>query len=248
MSDDRLPPNQIHIHPTAELAERVLLPGDPGRAMRLAQELLDEPKMFNHNRGLWGYSGIAQDGGALTIQSSGIGGPSAAIVISELADLGATTFLRVGTCGTLDSTLTLGESVVVADTLCDDGTSRALSGCEVLASVSASLFAAGACAAGGSTTAAAQARAVTAVSTDLFYDTSDQRERWRAAGAQVVEMESATLFTLAQIRGVRAGCVLLVSDLLVDGRKRISAEALAAGELELGELALTLLQASSNSD
>src|SRR5450759_3800888 len=70
----------IHIHPTAELAERVLLPGDPGRALLLAQSLLEAPKMFNHNRGLWGYSGVASDGYLLTIQSTGMGGPSAAIV------------------------------------------------------------------------------------------------------------------------------------------------------------------------
>ena len=75
----------IHLQPTAPLAPRVLLPGDPGRALLLAQSLLDAPKMFNHNRGLWGYSGTATDGEPLTIQSTGMGGPSAAIVISELA-------------------------------------------------------------------------------------------------------------------------------------------------------------------
>ena len=52
----------IHVHPTAELAPRALLPGDPGRALALAQTLLDEPRMFNHNRGLWGYTGAAADG------------------------------------------------------------------------------------------------------------------------------------------------------------------------------------------
>ena len=75
----------IHLHPTASLADRVLLPGDPGRALLLAQSLLEAPKMFNHNRGLWGYTGAASDGRPLTIQSTGMGGPSAAIVISELA-------------------------------------------------------------------------------------------------------------------------------------------------------------------
>src|SRR5437764_10207310 len=89
----------IHLQPTAPLAERVLLPGDPGRALLLGQALLAEPKMFNHNRGLWGYTGTAADGEPLTIQSTGMGGPSAAIVISELADLGARRLVRVGTCG-----------------------------------------------------------------------------------------------------------------------------------------------------
>src|SRR5579875_2242214 len=89
----------IHLHPTAPLAERVLLPGDPGRALLLAQSLLREPRMFNHNRGLWGYTGEAADGAPLTIQSTGMGGPSAAIVIHELVALGAQRLLRVGTCG-----------------------------------------------------------------------------------------------------------------------------------------------------
>ena len=74
----------IHVHPVAPLAPRVLLPGDPGRALALAQSLLGEDrKMFNHNRGLWGYSGTAADGDPLTIQSTGMGGPSAAIVLED---------------------------------------------------------------------------------------------------------------------------------------------------------------------
>ena len=116
----------IHLLPTAPLAERVLLPGDPGRALLLAQSLLAEPKMFNHNRGLWGYSGEARDGRPLTIQSTGMGGPSAAIVIAELADLGAETLLRVGTCGALDGSLALGDLLVASEALAADGTSRAL--------------------------------------------------------------------------------------------------------------------------
>jgi purine-nucleoside phosphorylase len=77
----------IHLKPAAELAERVLLPGDPHRALAVAQHLLDGPKMFNHRRGLWGYTGIAADGELLTVQATGMGGPSAAIVTVELGDL-----------------------------------------------------------------------------------------------------------------------------------------------------------------
>ncbi len=114
----------IHVLPTAPLAERVLLPGDPGRALLLAQSLLAEPKMFNHHRGLWGYTGEARDGVALTIQSTGMGGPSAAIVIAELADLGARTLLRVGTCGawTSRAKLELGELLVATEAVTADGT------------------------------------------------------------------------------------------------------------------------------
>ena len=63
----------IHLHPTAELAPRVLLPGDPGRALLLAQVLLEAPLMFNHNRGLWGYTGTAADGAPLTDAEHGHG-------------------------------------------------------------------------------------------------------------------------------------------------------------------------------
>ena len=69
-------PQAIHLHPTAALAERVLLPGDPGRALALAQTLLVKPLMFNHHRGLWGYTGPAvADGEPLTIQIHGHGRP-----------------------------------------------------------------------------------------------------------------------------------------------------------------------------
>src|SRR6267378_2718580 len=116
----------IHLRPTAALAERVLLPGDPGRALALAQSLLSEPLMFNHHRGLWGYTGTAGDGEPLTIQATGMGGPSAAIVLSELIGLGARRAIRVGTCGALASGLDLGELVIAREAISGDGTSRAL--------------------------------------------------------------------------------------------------------------------------
>ena len=71
---DGVPGSPIHLRPAAELAERVLLPGDPHRALHVAQALLEKPLMFNHHRGLWGYSGTARDGEPLTIQSTGMGG------------------------------------------------------------------------------------------------------------------------------------------------------------------------------
>ena len=88
---------RARLRPTAEIAPRAILAGDPGRAMLLAQELIEEPKMSNHARGLWGYSGAAvADGEPLTIQSTGIGGPSAALVLGELVELGVRRAIRVG--------------------------------------------------------------------------------------------------------------------------------------------------------
>jgi uridine phosphorylase len=226
----------IHIHPTAPLAPRVLLPGDPGRALRLAQQLLAEPKMFNHNRGLWGYTGPALlDGEPLTVQATGMGGPSTAIVVSELIELGAQRLLRVGSCGGLDATLQLGSLFVATEAIGDDGTSKALA---ALGSggdrfpASAELLA---------TLLDAGAASGPVVSTDLFYDADGRHDGWRAAGARVVEMEAATLFVLAARRGAQAGCALFVSDTLTGGPVRISDEELHLAEQRLGELAVAAL-------
>ena len=116
----------IHLRPAAPLAERVLLPGDPHRALAVAQAVLDRPQMFNHARGLWGYTGTAPDGLELTVQSTGMGGPSAAIVVEELIDLGAQTLIRIGTCGALVEGLELGELVSAREVIPSDGTSSAL--------------------------------------------------------------------------------------------------------------------------
>lgn len=226
----------IHLHPTASLAKRVLLPGDPGRALLLAQTLLDPRSMFNHNRGLWGYTGIASDGRPLTIQSTGMGGPSVAIVVAELADLGAERLLRVGTCGALDPRLALGELLVATEVLPEDGTTRALGAPRPLCAdpdLARALSGAG----------ADRTQAGTVVSTDLFYDNDEGSERrWTAAGARAVEMETAALFALAQRRGLQAASLLLVTDRLVEGnRTRISDDDLRAGEVRLGEVAMAAL-------
>src|SRR5215217_4089590 len=118
------PPN--HLRPHADLAERVLLPGDPHRALAVAQEMLEAPKIFNHARGLWGYTGVAPDGEPLTVQATGMGGPSAAIVCEELIALGATRLVRIGTCGALDPKVELGTLLAAASVLPADGTSTAL--------------------------------------------------------------------------------------------------------------------------
>ena len=103
------------LRPTAPTATGAVLVGDPGRALLLAQELLEQPKMSNHARGLWGYYGTTPAGGPLTIQSTGIGGPSAALVLADLAKLGVQRAVRVGTCVGLDSNGKLGALVVVSE-------------------------------------------------------------------------------------------------------------------------------------
>ncbi len=223
-------PDTIHLRPHADVAERVLLPGDPGRALRLAQQLITgTPKMLNHNRGLWGYSGVAHDGVALTVQATGMGGPSAAIVVEELVALGARRLLRVGTCGALDDTLALGELLAADAALPEDGASRALGATAPLPADPGMLE-------------RLHARRGLVVSADLFYDPDASRpEHWRAAGALAVEMEAATIFALAARHGLPAACLLVVSD-LVATRERIGADALLAAEEEMGRVALAALR------
>jgi uridine phosphorylase len=107
-----MPPARLR--PTAPIAVEAILVGDPGRALMLAQELLREPKMSNHARGLWGYAGATEAGHELTIQSTGMGGPSASVVLADLADLGVRRAVRIGTCASLGD-LDPGDLLVVTE-------------------------------------------------------------------------------------------------------------------------------------
>jgi uridine phosphorylase len=214
------------------MAERLLLPGDPGRALALAQSLLDTPRMFNHHHGLWGYTGIGPDGELLTIQSTGIGGPSASIVLSELIALGARRAIRLGTCGALDPGLALGELIVARECICADGTSRALGSGELVAAdqqLTETLI-----------RNTPSARAGTVVSVDLFYERSPD---WRAHEALAVEMEAAALFAVGSGAKVPVACVLAVSDTFdaSGGRTRIDDHALLAAAETMGAAAATAL-------
>jgi uridine phosphorylase len=213
-----------HLRPTAPFAGRALLPGDPGRALALAQALLDEPRMFNHARGLWGYTGTAADGRPLTIQSTGLGGPSAAIVVEELCDLGLRAAVRIGTCRSLDGSAVPGDLVCAAAVLGRDGTSRAL-GVDGRVDADPSL------------TAALGARADhtgTTVSTDLFYGPAGAPSS--GTGALAVDLQAAAVLAVAARRGARAGCLLAVAgdedldEAAVHRLGRAGAEALASVE------------------
>jgi uridine phosphorylase len=236
-----MPPGvTIHIRPTAALAERVLLPEDPGAAMALAQALVERPLMFNHSRGLWGYTGAAADGAPLTVQSTGMGGPSAAIVLDELIELGLRRAVRVGTCAGLAPGLELGALLVAEGALAADGTSRALgAGARVEGDpvLTAGLRRAG-----------PHAGAGVVASTDLFRGAGDAARwagggagaSWRSAGAVAVDLETAAVFALAAARGVAVGCVLVVADVLAPPR-RIADDALAAAAERAARLGLAAL-------
>jgi uridine phosphorylase len=241
----------IHLRPTATLAERVLLPGDPGRALELAQFLLDQPLMFNHHRGLWGYTGAASDGAPLTIQSTGMGGPSAAIVLHELISLGVTRAIRVGTCGALSDAPALGELVVACEAIVADGTSAALGAGELTRADPALVDALLSALEPGHDRSARQAggRAYhqgRIVSTDLFYESDDRRNHeWVTAGAIAVEMEASSLFAVGAGAGIQVGCLLAVTDTFdaAGVRTRIDDDALEEAVEAMGRAAVAALPA-----
>jgi uridine phosphorylase len=177
----------LHLRPTAALAERALLPDDPGHALTLAQALLDQPLMFNHSRGLWGYTGTAADGEPLTIQSTGLGGPSTAIVLEELCDLGLRSAVGVGPCEALHDDLALGELVVAY--AASAGTSRVHADPELAAALDE----------------VAQHAGLVA-SHDLFYAPPPA-----PTGALARNMQAAMVLTIAERRGLRAACVFAVT-------------------------------------
>jgi uridine phosphorylase len=181
-----------HLHPTAELAERALLPDDPGQALALTRVLFGEtPRMFNHHRGLWGYTGVALDGAPLTVQSTGIGGPSAAIVVGELHALGLRRAVRIGRAWALGGSLRAGELLAVTAVMAGDGASRALGGSERL-EPDAGL------------TAALRADSSGVIAS------ADVTDGPPAADALAFDLESAAVLAAAARVGVAAACLVAI--------------------------------------
>jgi len=208
------------LRPTAPIAAEAILVGDPGRALLLAQELLEQPKMSNHARGLWGYSGSTPGGRPLTIQSTGIGGPSAALVLADLAELGVRMAVRVGTCVALDERLELGELLAVSEAIAAGGSAGAFGvGFGEPVDPDAELTARLAEAAGG------KSRRVSVASFDARPTPLAQ------TNAVAGDMQSAPLLARARALGVRVGVLLIVAESngggLLDGEELERAEKLA---------------------
>ena len=232
------------IHVRAEpgdYAEACLLPGDPLRAQYIAETFLEGAVQRNAERGMLGYTGTF-GGKPVSVQSTGMGCPSAAIVFEELAQLGVQRMVRVGTCGGLQPDLQLGDLIVALSAVAADATARHLIGEPHCPTADWQLVHAAVHAA---KELGKPLRVGPIVSSDLFYNPDDgQYGRWSARGVLAVEMEAAVLFTLGALRGVQTGCLLTVSDLAVEGEfTRISDEEMRRAVDEMTELALTTVTA-----
>ena len=218
------------IHVRAEpgdYADACLLPGDPLRAKYIAETYLDGAVQRNAERGMLGYTGEFE-GKPVSVQATGMGCPSAAIVIEELIQLGVKRFLRVGTCGGLQPDLALGDLIVAVSAVAADATAQHYVGNEPHCPTADWELVHGAVHFAKELGQSLRVGAI--VSSDVFYNPDDgQYARWSERGVLAVEMEAAILFTIGALKRVQAGCLLTVSDVVVEGEfKRISDDELRA--------------------
>jgi DeoD family purine-nucleoside phosphorylase len=234
------------IHLRAEpgdYADAVLLPGDPLRAKYIAETYLDDAKQVNGERGLLGYTGT-YEGKPVSVQGTGMGCPGATIVFEELIQLGCTKLMRVGTCGGLQAHHALGDLIVALTAVPADSTAMHLVNNEPHCPTASWQLVHGAVHAAKEMGQPMHVGPI--VSSDLFYNPSEgQYERWSQRGVLAVEMEAAALFTVAAIggigtvAGVHGGCLLTVSDIIVEGVfTRITDEELRAAVDRMTRVAL----------
>ena len=228
------------IHVRAEpgdYAEACLLPGDPLRAQYIAETYFDDPAQRNRERGMLGYTGTWQ-GKPISVQATGMGCPSAAIVMEELVQLGVKRFIRVGTCGGLQADLQLGDLVVALTAVAADHTADTYVDHEPHCPTASWELVHGAVHAAKEI--GQPMRVGPIVSSDVFYNPDDgQYQRWSRRGVLAVEMEAAVLFTLGALRKVHAGALLTVSDVVVEGEfQRISDDELRAAVDRMTRVAL----------
>jgi uridine phosphorylase len=196
-------PMPARLRPTAPIAADAVLVGDPGRALLLAQELLQQPRMSNHARGLWGYSGRAKGGGELTIQATGMGAPSAALVLADLAELGVRRAVRIGTCRAAGGA-TAGELLLVERAIAEGGSAASFG-----------LAPGEAVGPDPDLTAAlgeelgAGARTATVASFDLA--PADPRERM-PSGVAAADLQTVAILARARSLGIAAAAILIVAE------------------------------------
>jgi uridine phosphorylase len=204
-----------------ELADIALVPGDPGRVDRIADHC-ENAETVAQNRE-YKLVNASYEGRELTICSTGIGSPSAAIALEELAAVGVETFIRVGTTGALQPEIEIGDTVVATGAAKDEGTTKRYEKSEIPAVPNYDTLSA--------LVEAAEDRDapvhVGPIATDDAYyaETDTAVEAWSEAGLLCVEMEAAALFTLARRKGLAAGAICTVDGNLVEGTQKGETEA-----------------------
>lgn len=212
---------QYHIGLKAEdIGKYVILPGDPKRCEKIAA-YFENPKKVGDRREFVTYTGFL-NGEKVSVTSTGIGGPSAAIAMTELAKLGAHTFVRVGTCGGIDTDVKSGDIVIAQAAIRAEGTSKEYAPIEFPAVAD---FGVTAALKKGAEAFGAKDHVGVVQCKDSFYgqhepdimpisyELNNKWEAWKRLGSLASEMESAALFVVASFLKVRVGsCFLVVAN------------------------------------
>ncbi len=242
------------IHLRAEpgdYAEAVLLPGDPLRAKYIADTYLEDVTQVNEERGLLGFTGT-WEGKPVSVQGTGMGCPGATIVFEELIQLGCKRLMRVGTCGGLQPHHALGDLILALTAVPADSTAMHLVNDEPHCPTASWELIHGAVHAAKEMGQPMHVGPI--VSSDVFYNANEgQYERWSQRGVLAVEMEASALFTVAALGGigkvqdVLAGCLLTVSDIVVEGVfTRITDDELRAAVDRMTRVGLATVTASDH--
>ena len=214
----------LHLRATAEdVGSYVFLCGDPSRVAAIASHF-DEPREVSTARGYVIHCGRLA-GKRVSVVGSGIGGPSTAIAVEELIALGARTFLRVGTCGSLQKTVAVGDTVISTAAVREEGTTRQYIPLEYPAAASWDVVQA---LVRSCQSANAPFHIGITHCKDAFYselpeytaDPEGTERRWAAwtrGNVLCTEMEASTIFVIAAMRGCRAGAILHVVGSTIDG-------------------------------
>ncbi len=211
------------------------------RAQYIAENFFEDARLVTKERGMLGYTGTYK-GEPVSVQATGMGCPSASIVTEELIQLGAKNLLRVGTCGGYHRDLQLGDLIVATAATPKDGTVSSLT--QGVPYAPAAHFDVVHAAHHAAENAGRRTFVGPIVSSDLFYDPEDEPATlWSNLGILAVEMEAAAIFTIAAMRGVRAGCLLTVSDTIGAEVVRIGDEELRDAVDNMMALALDTLNA-----
>lgn len=221
-----------------DIAETILLPGDPLRAKYVAENFLENAVCYNQVRGMLGFTGT-YNGQRVSIQGSGMGMGSTAIYVNELiSTYGVKNLIRVGTCGALQERLKVGEVILAMSASGDSGANMAyFGGFHYAATADFSLL--------QKAYQAAQSLGINThqgsiFSTDTFYDSNPTRwDIWEQHGILGVEMETQILFTVAKRLGAKALSVLTVSDNIRTGASA-SAKDREQSFMDMMKIALSL--------
>jgi len=199
-----------------DVADAALVPGDPGRVDRIADHCEDATVVAENRE--YKVVNATYQGRPLTICSTGIGCPSAAIAVEELSAVGVETFVRVGTTGALQSDIEIGDMVVATGAAKNEGTTRRYEDVEFPAVPDYEVLRA---LVDGAEANGEDVHVGPVASDDAFYaETEEYVRAWEAAGILAVEMEAAAIFTLARRKGLRAGAICTVDGNLVEGTQK----------------------------